>query len=307
MKLSVVICTYNRIRLLPYCIESIKTQTELNQNKVEVIFIDNNCTDGTDKYLKQVVHDNSEITISYYLETNQGLSHARNRGVKEAKGTHIAYIDDDAILSSNYFEKCLQFIQDNPDCDAFGGPIFVHFEDTPPSWENEYINSMFGYFNPSNKPFTFNSTNYPRGSNMIFSKSLFEEVGLFNPDLGRIKKGLGASEEKDLFARIYKANKTVKFDPGLIVDHIAPVERTKIEFIRNQATGTGRTEAMRVKSSGSISYIKTLFLEALKWVATFFLWFKYLLNGQMSKGNILIRFRYWISKGLLTGVMRQNT
>jgi len=285
---------------MPYCIESILWQTELSKDKVEIIFVDNNCTDGTDQYLKQVCADNPEIAMHYFLETKQGLSNARNRGAEEATGTHLAYIDDDAIMKKDYFQKCLEFIEDNPKCDAFGGPIFVHFEAEPPKWENKYINSMFGYFNPSNEPFTFTSSNYPRGSNMIFSKELLDEVGLFDPNLGRIKKGLGASEEKDLFARIYKAKKKVQYDPSLIVDHIAPVERTTFEFVKKQATGTGRTEVMRVKNIGGLAYPKALLLELMKWGATLLLWIKYALQGHIAKGNSLIKFRYWISKGLLS-------
>jgi glycosyltransferase involved in cell wall biosynthesis len=298
MVLSIVICTYNRIRLLPFCLESILKQ-DYNKDDIEIILVNNNSTDNTSEYYNNFRTNNQKFPFEYFDETNQGLSFARNRGIKESKGEYVAFVDDDAILRPDYFTNIIRFIHKYPDCDAFGGKILVHFEGEPPKWENKYINSMFGYFNVGDQPFVFDKTNYPRGSNMIFKNSLIKEVGDFNTKLGRVKRGLEGNEEKDLFQRIYNAKKEVRYDPTLVVEHIAPVERTTISFVRKQANGTGYSENIRTKNIGGFAYLKKLIIEGMKWGATLLLFLLFLLKFQPSKGIILIRFRYWITSGIL--------
>lgn len=298
MVLSIVICTYNRIRLLPYCLESILKQ-DYDGKEVEIILVNNNSTDNTAEYYQQFAREHDRYPFRYFEEEKQGLSHARNRGIAEAKGRYVAFVDDDAILREDYFSNTLGFIARYPSIAAFGGPILVHFEGEPPVWENKYINSMFGYFEPQNMEFVFDRTNYPRGSNMIFKQSLLDEVGVFDPKLGRVKRGLQGNEEKDLFMRIYDAGHTVRYDPELVVEHIAPVERTTIAFVRKQANGTGYSENVRTRTIGIGAYLKKLLFEAMKWVATLLLFFFYTLRLQPAKGWVLIRFRLWISCGIL--------
>ncbi|PCJ64947.1 MAG: succinoglycan biosynthesis protein [Bacteroidetes bacterium] len=298
MILSIIICTYNRVRLLPYCIDSIFNQN-YDKNDIEIIFIDNNSTDGSGDYFKNLMDKDPRFTFKYFLETKQGLSYARNRGIQESIGKYVAFVDDDAIMKEDYFQKISDFIYQHPKCQAFGGIINVHFESTPPRWENKYINTMFGYYYRGNESFIYKNSDYPRGSNMIFLKTLFDEVGIFNPKLGRIKRGLQGNEEKDLFQRIYAKRHIVRYDPNLIVDHIAPPERTEISFVKRQATGTGNSERIRTQELGLFYYIKALILESLKWIATFLLAILYFFKLTPMKGIILIRFRYWISSGLV--------
>jgi glycosyltransferase involved in cell wall biosynthesis len=264
----------------------------------EVILIDNNCTDHTPQIASKFQQENPSVRFKYVVETNQGLSYSRNRGINESSAPFLAYIDDDAILDENYVQRSIEFIQANPRCDAFGGPIFVKFLGPVPSWENRYVNSMFGYFNPSNTAFQFDRSNYPRGSNMIFNKDLFSQVGSFNTDLGRVKRGLVGNEEKDLFQRIYNVTDEVYYRPELIVHHIAPEERTTKKFVKRQAIGTGYGEYTRTTHSGTLSYLSRWISECYKWAGTFVLSALHLIKGEPQKAWVLLQFRYWISTGL---------
>jgi glucosyl-dolichyl phosphate glucuronosyltransferase len=71
-----------------------------NSKLYEVLVVNNNSTDDTQKVLEKYVekHDNYKCVI----EKNQGLSFARNRAYKEANGEWIAYIDDDAYGKKDY-------------------------------------------------------------------------------------------------------------------------------------------------------------------------------------------------------------
>ena len=81
-EISVVVCTYNREKMLPECLDSLANQ-RANKNLYEVIVVDNNSKDNTSKVANEFVTKYSNFKILF--EQNQGLSHARNLGLKEAK------------------------------------------------------------------------------------------------------------------------------------------------------------------------------------------------------------------------------
>jgi len=296
-EISVAICTYNREKYLPQLFASIIAQT-LPPQRFEILLIDNNSPGNTKELFDQFMLAQPSFTGRYFLETAQGLSHARNRSIKEAKARLITFLDDDAFIAPNYLETLVQQFQKFPECGAIGGPIHLHYEQLKPSWENPYLNSLLGYFDKGSRPFVL-VNDYPRGSNMAFRTSLFEKIGLFNVTLGRIANTLLGGEEKDLFNRIYQARIEVRYVPEAMVYHCVPPERTTCHFIREQAVGTGISERRRSKHEGILAYLKRLIFEGVKWAGSIALWFLYALRGQVAKGNMILFFRFWVTRGLV--------
>jgi len=297
-KISVAICTYNREKYLQQLFESILAQT-LRSNFFEILLIDNNSPGNTREMFEKFLELNPDFQGKYFLEENQGLSYARNRAIKEAKAPIITFLDDDAFIDSKYLTVLLETFQKHPDCGAIGGPILLHYEEIKPHWENPYLNSLLGYFNKGNKLVYFDRKDYPRGSNMAFRMVAFEKAGEFNVALGRIGNQLFGGEEKDIFNRIYKENISVIYNPQAIVFHCVPKARTTFEFIKKQALGTGISERLRCRKEGRISYIRRLILESIKWVASLLLWFGYYIMMKFSKGNMILFFRFWLTRGLI--------
>jgi glycosyltransferase involved in cell wall biosynthesis len=296
-EITVAICTYNREKYLPQLFASIVAQT-LEPQRFEILLIDNNSPGDTKELFDRFMESQPTFTAHYYLETSQGLSHARNRSIQEAKTQLITFLDDDAFIAPNYLETLVKAFQEFPECGAIGGPIHLHYEAVKPSWENPYLNSLLGYFNQGTQAFFFEK-DYPRGSNMAFRTSIFERIGRFNVELGRIGKRMYGGEEKDLFKRIYQASIPVRYVPEAMVYHCVPLERTTCEFIKKQALGTGISERLRSKNEGNLSYVIRLASEGIKWSGSIVLWFLYALRGQVAKGNMILFFRCWVTRGLL--------
>ena len=117
---SVVICTYQRADLLKTALQSL-CQQSLDCAEYEVIVIDNNSTDHTQAIAEAFV--NRLPNFKYHLEPNQGLSHARNRGWREAQGTYVAYIDDECKVPGRWLEAAKRLVDErNPG--VLGGPFF---------------------------------------------------------------------------------------------------------------------------------------------------------------------------------------
>jgi glycosyltransferase involved in cell wall biosynthesis len=297
--ITATISTYKREKYLPQVLASLKRQT-LNKEFFEIILVDNNSPGNTKEIALNFKSDNPDIKFEYFLETNQGLSFGRNRGIKEANGNYITFIDDDAFLADDYLEVIYNYFLSNENVAAIGSKILLHYEDIVPSWENKYLNSLLGYFNIGDESKVFSRNDYPRGSNMSFKMDVFEKIGDFNVDLGRKGNNLAGSEEKDIFKRIYQlADLKVMYIPNALVYHCVPIERTTTEFIKRQAIGTGASEKVRVKNEGVVSTIKRFMIEGFKWGASFILYFVYLFKGQVAKGQMIVKFRFWVTQGLL--------
>lgn len=87
-KVSVVIPTYNRAAKVQKGIESVLTQTF---SDLELIVVDDGSADDTGSVIAKAFGDR----VRYYYQANQGASAARNKGIAEARGEWIAFLDSD--------------------------------------------------------------------------------------------------------------------------------------------------------------------------------------------------------------------
>ncbi|MDX2414828.1 MAG: glycosyltransferase [Bacteroidales bacterium] len=293
-------CTYNRELLLPLALKSITGQT-LDTELFEVLIIDNNSEDSTPDISKKFAGDYPQIKTRYILEKNQGLSYARNRGIKEAKGEILTFMDDDALLNPDFSEQCVRFFDQHPGVNAAGGIILLHFMDKKPYWFNPFLSSLLGYFNPGKKTKPFRRQ-YFRGSNMSFRRKLFKSFEPFNTDLGRVGKNMAGSEEKELFYRLQNAGEIIWFTPGVLVHHLVPEERCGTDFIKRQAIGAGKSQRRMVSINGQTALLKARIIELLKWGISTLIALFYFLTLRPLIALIILKFRFWISSGLFSKI-----
>ncbi len=298
IKFSIIICTYNRELLLPLALKSITGQT-LDTELFEVLIIDNNSEDSTPDIANKFALDNPQIRTRYILEKKQGLSHARNRGIKEAKGEILTFMDDDALLTPDFSEQCVRFFDQHPGVNASGGIILLHFMDKKPYWFNPFLSSLLGYFNPGKKEKPFRRQ-YFRGSNMSFRRTLFEHFEPFNTDLGRVGKNMAGSEEKEIFYRLQSAGEQIWFTPKVIVHHLVPEERCGTDFIRLQGIGAGQSQRRMVSLKGQKALLLSRIRELFKWVISLVIALFYLITFRPLIALIILKFRFWISSGLFS-------
>ena len=103
MKISVIIPTYNISNELSYCMESLDRQS-LSKDLFEIIIIDDCSTDNTFDVARHYSEKNDNIRC-YQLTRNGGPGIARNKGIDEAEGDFIFFLDGDDILPSDSLES----------------------------------------------------------------------------------------------------------------------------------------------------------------------------------------------------------
>ncbi|HBF87857.1 MAG TPA: hypothetical protein DDX39_04365 [Bacteroidales bacterium] len=291
MELSIIICSYNRDKYLPEALESLTKQT-LDNSKVEYIVINNNSTDKTEEISLNFGKNNPELNFKYAIESNQGLSYARNKGIEIASGKIIAFIDDDAIAEPDYAENLLQAFQNNPKFDSLGGKVLpIYFAGKEPKWMSKYLEGFVSKVDYGDTTTAFVSTKYPVGCNMAFRKEVFEELGGFNVDLGI------RNDDKYMFLKLRRNGKTILYAADVIVHHYMDAFRVEDWYIKKQSFQVGATERIRLKQEPFIQTLAKPFEYLFKFAAAVILGTVFLLKGQTAKATYLVWIRWLVFIG----------
>lgn len=238
---SVVVCTYNGSKTIKKTLNSLNNQS-LSKKKYEIIVIDNASSDSTPEIVKKFTKKYSNF--HYVPEPKQGLSQARNRGLKESKGKYIAFIDDDAIASKDWLKNIIKAFK-KYDYDAIAGDIEAVWPKNKPKWLNEILQGYWAVHNYGRKPKELNyPQEYPCGVNMAFKKTILGKVGGFSLSLGRTGESLLSREETELCYRIEKNEGKIGYAPGLSVKHIISPKKMSIKWLFRRACWEGKSEAI---------------------------------------------------------------
>lgn len=298
MRLSVIICTYNRERFLGDTLESVAAQP-VPKNLVEIVVIDNNSTDSTPTLVQSFIDLHPDSKVVYVVEMNQGHTYARNRGIAESSGEILLFLDDDVLLDSNYFANLMRHYELDENLSASGGRVIVQYEHQRPKWMSRYLEPMLGHHDFGTSKITYPSNRYPVGCSMAFRASTFKKTGVFNPDLGRRGTALGGNDEKDMLFRVREAGLTINYLPDVILKHRIDDRRLTPDYVTRQAIGVGQGERIRLAGTGFVGWIGKVAEESIKIGGTFVLSLLYFSKGKTSQAGMLIRFRYWVWLGLL--------
>lgn len=106
-RVSVILPTFNRAQWLPHAIESVLRQSHRD---FELIVVDDGSVDETSEVLKRF-----GSTLTRISQANAGVAAARNRGIAQAQGAWLAFIDSDDEWHRDYLQSQVQLLLDQPD------------------------------------------------------------------------------------------------------------------------------------------------------------------------------------------------
>ena len=221
-KVSVVVATYNGSRTLRQCLESLM---RVNYSDYEVIIVDDGSTDGTSEIARAFP------SFRYLHQANQGLSAARNTGIRAALGEIVAFTDDDCRPDEDWLHYLVQDLV-RGDFAGIGGHNFL-----PPDDSSVAAVIMASPGGPAHVLLTDREAEHIPGCNMAFYKWALEQVGLFDPLFRK------AGDDVDLCWRLQDANLKIGFSPAGFVWHY---RRSTLKAYTKQQTGYGEAEALLI-------------------------------------------------------------
>lgn len=247
MKLSVIIPTLNRERLLQKALDSISMQT-LDQALFEVIVVDNGSKDNTkfivDNFMSKIRN------LVYIYDENPGLHVGRHRGLFAAKADILVYCDDDIEAFPTWLEGVIESFEDESVA-LVGGKNLPKFEIEPPSWlvkmwdegaEKKviYYLSLLDLGNEIKEI----EPHYVFGCNFSIRRKILLEAGGFHPD-GMpqelmIYRGDGETHIANFLLK--KGYKTI-YNPKASVYHVVTKERMTKEYFAHRAFKQGISDS----------------------------------------------------------------
>jgi glycosyltransferase involved in cell wall biosynthesis len=216
VKISAVICTHRRYDCLRKAIESLVNQS-FPKEFYEVIIVNN----ASSSKIKELVDEFShKINVRYMYEPDLGLSQARNRGWKSAKGEYVAYLDDDAVAGKDWLNNIVEvFEKTRIKLGCVGGKIEPLWESPRPQWLHKKLEVFLTILDYSGYPQILDDDKNLFGTNIAFPKNILEKLDGFNTTLGRKGKSLMSGEEALLQERIRTLGYKVFYDPKIFVKH----------------------------------------------------------------------------------------
>lgn len=212
MVASIVICTYNRAKLLKRLLMSLQYQT-IPSHHFEIVLIDDGSTDETPQVCRHFI--TVFPNVSYIRNgKNLGLTKARNAGISTASTDKILFTDDDCIPAKDWIEKTCVALEAHPIiAGAVGSPSF--------SFMQTCLNiAGFHQFLPGRKR---RYTKFIAGANMAFQRDALKKLGGF-------RGTLRCAEDMDLALRAVKEKSTILFEPDSNVMHHHVRKRFKSVF-----------------------------------------------------------------------------
>ena len=229
MRVSVILCTYNRCDMLAAALESVAISELPDSLAWEVLVVDNNSSDRT----RDVVEEFGRRypgQFRYQLERQQGKSYALNAGIRQARGQVLVFMDDDVVVDAKWLGNLISVFQKEGWAGA-GGRILPERTFTPPAWlalEGKYALAPLAIFDLGVEPKEL--VEPPFGTNMAFRREVFENIGGFRTDLGPRPGSEARSEDMEFGYRALGAGYRLWYEPSAVVYHSIPPRRLSKEY-----------------------------------------------------------------------------
>ncbi|MBA2620797.1 MAG: glycosyltransferase family 2 protein [Acidobacteria bacterium] len=243
-EVSIVISTYNRCSMLPSALECVLAQKS-GDVSYEVIVVDNNSTDKTREVVESFL-ERAKVSLRYIFEEKQGLSHARNAGITAARAPIVAFTDDDIYVSPDWVTNIKRIFDKYPEAGCIGGKVLPQWSGEPPSWLTDEHWAPLALQDHGDAPFYVDTKRQIClvGANLAFRREVFEQVGVFAPELQRVKGSIGSMEDAEFEYRYFQSGGKGLYEPSLTVSALVESERLQKAYHRKWHTGHGQFYAV---------------------------------------------------------------
>lgn len=245
MNFTVVICTYNGEHRLPQVIDRLRSQKQTENLAWEILVIDNNSTDNTQKVVQKYQSEFPQKSpkIRYCFEPKQGIAFARRLAIQSAQSPLIGFLDDDNLPHLNWVYSAYSFAQLHPKAGAFGSQLEALYEVNPP--ENFHrIACFLAIINRGGEAFRYDLLErwlFPPGAGLVVRKQAWLECVPENPFFtGVSAQSLNnKGEDIEILSYLRKTGWEIWHNPQMKVDHNIPNSRLQKSYLLKLLRGIG--------------------------------------------------------------------
>jgi glycosyltransferase involved in cell wall biosynthesis len=237
---TIVLPTYRRPDALEHALAGIAAQADA-PFPWEIVVVDN-AGDGAVARTVATWHVASALDARCVTEARPGASHARNRGIAEARGEVIAFVDDDVVPRPGWLAAITAPIFAGR-CDATGGKVVLDESVPRPAWlADDRVGGYLTAFDPADNERDARPDEWLVTANAAFRATLLRDVGGFDTRLGPKGGSPMVNDDLVLFRRCLEQGASVRFVPTAVVVHELPPSRLRPRYLLRRAYAQGRSD-----------------------------------------------------------------
>jgi hypothetical protein len=252
--ITIAMCTWNRARLVAQTLDSLTRLQVPVGLEWEVVVVNNNSPDGTAAVLESFV---PRLPLRHFLETRQGIAHARNRAALEARGEVVLWTDDDQQVKTHWLRGYVSALAAHPECGFFGGAVELRFEGVPPAWLLAGLDSIGGALGqlrvPGDTPIG-EGQRLPGNGNLAVRREHHLAIP-YDTRYGRKAGSLMSGEETVFLQQLLRLGVQGRWVSDVGVLHTIPVERQSIAYLRKALKGVGQELGLRCPTHSRLGFL----------------------------------------------------
>jgi glycosyltransferase involved in cell wall biosynthesis len=275
IKITVIVCTYNRSEVLKRAIESLVSELPPTGCGWEILVVDNNSTDETRKVVGEFERRYPGL-IRYCFEPRQGISYVRNAGVQSASGEIVAFLDDDETAGVGWLQNLTANLHGGEWAGA-GGRILPVAAFPLPHWlsaNNDFTAGPLPSFDRGLDAGELREP--PFGANMAFRREVFDKLGGFRTDLGRSGQELFSNEDTEFGRRLMRAGLRLRYEPSAVTYHPVYESRLHKQYYLTWWFNKGRSDVREFGTNPAVNHVlgipdkllRSLVWQAARWIVS---------------------------------------
>jgi glycosyltransferase involved in cell wall biosynthesis len=246
--ISVIVCTHNpRADYFAATREALRVQT-MTPSDWELMIVDNNSRPGAVPADSVSWHPHGRIIA----EKELGLTHARLRGIAEARGGVLVFVDDDNVLAADFLTQVLEISRTHPFLGAWGASITARFETPPAQWAEPFLGYLaIGEIREARWSNTRSGNPCcPCGAGLCIRQDVASTYALrtrgdpVRRSLGRSGTNFSACEDSDMALTACDLGLGIGVFPQLRLEHLIPKRRLELDYLSNLVAGIYSSQAI---------------------------------------------------------------
>jgi len=294
---TVIVCSYNRADSLKNALGSLTDLETDGRFTYEVLVIDNASTDHTQEVVEQVAQD-SACPVRCELESQPGVSFARNCGVQKSNTPWVAFFDDDQLAEPDWLLRLYEATEEKQ-VKCVGGAVHLRLLGGEERSLKPWVKVMFSCTKDMTIAKYYDRKWTPGAGNLLVHRSVFDEIGLFRTDL------VEGGEDTELYHRMRRSGFEAWYTPRAVVHHLVPQFRLEPKYLRLASKRMG--EHVTRREFEEYGKWKFVFVAVARLFQTLFLYGGRLLVALVSGDQEVIlerKCRWWLGVGYLRAAFR---
>ncbi|MDJ0520359.1 MAG: hormogonium polysaccharide biosynthesis glycosyltransferase HpsE [Trichodesmium sp. MO_231.B1] len=239
---TVAIPTYNGAERLPLILDKLRSQVKIDGLSWEVIVVDNNSQDSTQKLVREYQKNwLQQIPLKYCFEEKQGAGFARKKAVIVSNSPLIGFLDDDNLPAQDWVASAYEFAQKYPKAGAYASQIHGDFAgELPPNFDR--IKPFLAITERGNEPLLYKPAMKvmpPSAGLVVRREAWLENIPEHCILTGRKTGSMLTGEDTETISYIQQGGWEIWYNPTMEVIHKIPKHRLQKDYLISFFQGIG--------------------------------------------------------------------